>query len=94
MESEANVTNRKKVGRRPVHQDAAARQRSWRRTFSRRVDLLLLEEGAMYVSALEFVYPGRSLHSMIDAILTERLRRKDFSVPELAQIGNNRKSVV
>lgn len=79
--SDENSQEKARRGRKAVHANASARKAAWRSQFARRVDLLLSAEGSDYLNALEFCYPELSVHAILDAILVDRLQRKDFSLP-------------
>lgn len=71
-----------KPGRKAIHENAAARCKAWRDRRGRRVEVFLGPDAQTHLDALRFSYPELSNSEIIERILADRHRRKDFTLSE------------
>ena len=71
-----------KPGRKAIHENAAARCKAWRDRRGRRVEIFLGPDAQTHLDALRFSYPELSNSDIVERILADRHRRKDFSLPD------------
>ena len=71
-----------KPGRKPVHENAAARCKAWRDRRGRRIEVFLSADAQVHLEALRFSYPELSISDIVERILADRHRRKDFALAD------------